>query len=210
VRILLATTNQSKIAELREMMGNLDCELIGLSEADSTQEIEIASTFAENSVLKARHYHQLSGLPTIADDSGLEVEALGGAPGVYSARYAGPEASDVDRIAKLLEEIKDVPPDCRGARFVCAAALVWDHGEKIFKSEVNGVILDAPRGSNGFGYDPVFLYEPLKKTFAELTQFEKAKVSHRGLAFGQLTAWLVESGALDTQKSNDRIVTTAE
>jgi XTP/dITP diphosphohydrolase len=210
VRILLATTNQSKIAELQEMMGNLDCELIGLDEADSTQEIEIASTFAENSVLKARHYHELGGLPTIADDSGLEVEALGGAPGVYSARFAGPEASDADRIAKLLDEMKEVPADRRGARFVCAAALVWDQGEKIFQREVNGVILDAPRGANGFGYDPVFWYEPFKKTFAELTQTEKAKVSHRGLAFRQLTAWLVESGALDTQKSNDRIVTTAE
>ena len=192
------------------MMGNLDCELIGLDEADSTQEIEIASTFAENSVLKARHYHELGGLPTIADDSGLEVEALGGAPGVYSARFAGPEASDADRIAKLLDEMKEVPADRRAARFVCAAALVWDQGEKIFQREVNGVILDAPRGANGFGYDPVFWYEPFKKTFAELTQTEKAKVSHRGLAFRQLTAWLVESGALDTQKSNDRIVTTAE
>lgn len=210
MRILLATTNQSKIAELREMMGNLDCELIGLGEAYSTQEIEIASTFAENSVLKARHYHELSGLPTIADDSGLEVEALGGAPGVYSARYAGARACDADRIAKLLEAMQEVPTGRRGARFVCAAALVWDHGEKIIQSEVNGVILDAPRGSNGFGYDPIFWFEPFKKTFAELTQSEKAKVSHRGLAFGQLTAWLVESGALDTQKSNDRIVTTAE
>ena len=191
-------------------MGNLDWELIGLDEADSTQEIEVASTFAENSVLKARHYHTLSGLPTIADDSGLEVKALGGAPGVHSARYAGPEASDADRIAKLLEEIKDVPPERRGARFVCAAALVWDQGEKIFQSEVNGVLLDAPCGSNGFGYDPIFWFEPAQKTFAELTQSEKAKVSHRGRAFGQLTAWLIESGALDTQKSNDRIVTTAD
>lgn len=192
------------------MMGNLDCELVGLSEANSTQEIEIASTFAENSILKARHYHRLSGLPTIADDSGLEVEALGGAPGIYSARYAGPEASDADRIAKLLDDMKEVPADRRGARFVCAAALVWDQGEKIFQGEVNGMILAASRGSNGFGYDPVFWFEPFKETFAELTQSEKAKVSHRGLAFGQLTAWLVESGALDTQKSNDRIVTTAE
>jgi XTP/dITP diphosphohydrolase len=210
VRILLATTNQSKIAELQEIMGNLDCELIGLTEADSTQEIEVASTFAENSLLKARHYHRVSGLPTIADDSGLEVEALGGAPGAYSARYAGPEASDADRIAKLLDDMKAVPPDRRGARFVCAAALVWDQGEKIFQGEVNGVILDAPRGSNGFGYDPVFLFEPLKKTFAELPQSEKKKVSHRGRAFGQLAAWLIESGPLDTLKSNDRIVTTAE
>jgi len=192
------------------MMGNLDCELIGLNEADSTQEIEIASTFAENSLLKARHYHELSGLPTIADDSGLEVEALGGAPGVYSARYAGPEASDADRIAKLLDDMKEVPPDRRGARFVCAAALVWDQGEELFQGEVNGVILDAPRGSNGFGYDPVFWFEPFKKTFAELAQSQKAKVSHRGRAFGRLKAWLIESGALDTQKSNDRIVTTAD
>ena len=192
------------------MVGNLDCELIGLNNAESTQEIEVASTFAENSLLKARHYSELSGLPTIADDSGLEVEALGGAPGVYSARYAGPEASDADRIAKLLDDMKEVPPGRREARFVCAAALVWDQGEKIFQSEVTGVILDAPQGSNGFGYDPVFWYEPLKKTFAELTQSEKAKVSHRGLAFSQLTAWLVESGPLDTLKSNDRIVTTAE
>jgi XTP/dITP diphosphohydrolase len=209
VRILLATTNQGKLAELRQLIGDRDMELVALIESDSTQEIEIASTFAENAVLKARHYHRLSGLPTIADDSGLEVEALGGVPGVHSARYAGPKATDADRIVRLLEEMKEVPPERRSARFVCAAALVWDRGEKIFQSEVTGVILDAPRGSNGFGYDPVFLYEPFGRTFAELTRPEKAAVSHRGRAFRQLMSWLVESRVLDTTKSNDKIVTTA-
>jgi XTP/dITP diphosphohydrolase len=209
MRVLLATTNPGKVAELRRIMGERGIEIIGLGDSASTEGIETGSTFAENALLKARSYHQLSELPTIADDSGLEVPALGGAPGVYSARYAGATASDDDRVARLLDEMKDLPPQQRSARFVCVAAIVWRGGERVFMGAVRGDILTSPRGANGFGYDPVFFYEPLGKTFAELTPSEKARASHRGRAFRQLADWLNQSGVLDTWESSDKITTTA-
>jgi len=210
VRILLATTNQRKIVEVRRIMDERRIEVTGLVDSASTDEIETGLTFAENALLKARHYHRVSRLPTVADDSGLEVEALDGAPGIYSARYAGPSAGDAGRIAKLLDEMKDLADQGRRARFTCAAAIVWEGGEKVFLDRVEGVILDGPRGGNGFGYDPVFFYEPLGRTFAELTPSEKAEVSHRGRAFRRLAAWLGNSVVLDTPRSGDRIVATAD
>lgn len=210
MRILLATTNRGKIAELKQIMGKKSIDLIGLSDSQSTEPLETGSTFAQNALLKATHYHRLAGIPTIADDSGLEVEALDGAPGVHSARYTGSGADDHARVAKLLEEMKDVPAKRRGARFVCAAAIVWDGGQKVVLEEVRGMILENARGHNGFGYDPIFFYEPLGKTFAELAPNEKTKVSHRGRAFRQLAGWLSQSGVLDTPSSTDRIVTTAD
>jgi XTP/dITP diphosphohydrolase len=210
VRIFLATSNQSKIAEVRLIMGERFIEVAGLTDSASTNEIETGATFAENALLKARYYHKISGLPTVSDDSGLEVEALGGAPGIYSARFAGPGAGDGDRIAGLLYEMKGVPNHLRGAQFTCAAAIVWDGGERVFEDHVQGLILESARGTRGFGYDPIFFYEPLGKTFAELTPSEKADVSHRGRAFRRLAAWLSDSGALDTSRSGDRIGTTAD
>ena len=209
MRVLLASTNKGKISELREIMSGTGVELIGLSESEATESIETGSSFSENALLKASHYHRISGLPTIADDSGLEVEALEGAPGVHSARYAGPGASDEVRLVKLLEEMKEVPAEDRRARFVCAAAIVWVGGHEVFVDEARGEILTSPHGNNGFGYDPVFFYAPLNKTFAELTPSEKSEVSHRGRAFRRLAAWLAESGVLDTPCPADRIVTTA-
>lgn len=205
MKLLLATTNRSKISELKRILGEQPIDLVGLDPAASTEEIETGATFVENALLKARHYHRLTHLPTLADDSGLEVAALDGRPGVASARYAGPGASDADRIMKLLDELKDVADERRAARFVCAAALVWDGGEQVFEDEARGVILRAPRGTSGFGYDPVFLYESLGKTFAELTETEKAEVSHRGRAFRRLAGWLRATRVLDTPKSDDRI-----
>lgn len=191
-------------------MSAQNIEVVGLVDSESTEVIEAGSTFAENALMKAQHYHRSSGLLTVADDSGLEVEALGGAPGIYSGRYAGPDASDADRVVMLLEQMKDLSDERRVARFICAAAVAWDGGGKVFLGEVQGVILKGARGENGFGYDPVFLYEPLGKTFAELTSSEKLEVSHRGRAFRQLTAWLSESRLLDTPRSGDRIVATAD
>lgn len=205
MRILLATTNTGKLAELRQILGEQRIVVVGLSDSASTEEIETGSTFAENALLKARHFHSVSGAPTIADDSGLEVDALGGAPGIYSARYAGVDSGDGDRVAKLLDEMKDVPDQHRRARFICAAAFVWEGGEKVFLGEVHGVILETPRGSNGFGYDPIFFYQPLGKSFAQLAASEKSHVSHRGQAFRRLAAWLGESGVLDSSKPGDRI-----
>ena len=173
-------------------------------------EIETGSTFAENALLKARYYYAQTGITTIADDSGLEVDALRGAPGIYSARYAGPEATDRDRVEKLLGELKGIEAARRGARFVCAAAIRWNAGERVFVDEARGRLLDQARGEGGFGYDPIFYYEPLGRTFAELTEEEKVIVGHRGRAFHHLTGWLSESGLLDTPSSSDRIKNPAE
>lgn len=205
MRILLASTNMGKTVELRQMLAQTGVELAALGDLATAEQIETGSTFSENALLKARYYRDASGLPTIADDSGLEVSALGGAPGVHSARYGGPGVSDADRIKKLLDAMKDVPPEKRCARFVCVAAISWDGGEQAFRGEAVGQILTEPRGVGGFGYDPVFFYEPLGKTFAELTATEKAKVSHRGRAFRQLAEWLRETPALDSSRPGDRI-----
>lgn len=205
MKLLLATTNRGKINELKGILGEQQIELVGLDAADSTEEIETGATFVENALLKARHYHERTGLPTIADDSGLEVFALDGRPGVASARYAGPDASDADRIRKLLGELNGVSDEQRTARFVCAAALVWDGGEQVFEDEARGRILRVPRGAGGFGYDPVFLYEPLGRTFAELSESEKAEISHRGRAFRRLAAWLKAARVLDSAGSDARI-----
>jgi XTP/dITP diphosphohydrolase len=204
--ILLATTNLGKISELEQILGYQGIKVIGLGDTAVPEDIETGSTFAENALLKVRYFHSRSGLLTIADDSGLEVEALGGRPGIYSARYAGPGASDQDRIIKLLDELKEIGPERRGARFVCAAAVVWAGGEKVFTDEAQGLILAAPRGRGGFGYDPVFCYPPLAKTFAELEPAEKAAVSHRGRAFRRMVRWLKASGVLDTLSKGDRII----
>jgi len=206
MQVLLATTNPGKITELRQILIEQGIEIIGLRGLTAPEDIETGSTFAENALLKARYYHHRSGLPAIADDSGLEVEAIGGQPGIYSARYGGPGATDAQRTAKLLAELKNVQGENRSARFVCAAAFVWTGGEQIFQDEARGVILDEPRGSSGFGYDPVFFYPPLGKTFAELAMEEKARVSHRGRAFRRLAVWLKDSGLLDTVSDGDKII----
>ena len=197
MRVLLATTNKGKIHELKRILGEQGIEVVGLDDLATTEEIETGSTFAENALLKARAFHKHSKLPTIADDSGLEVEALDGAPGIASARYGGAGATDSERTAKLLAALRDVPPGNRNARFVCAAAIVWEGGEQVFTGKVEGVVLQEPRGNDGFGYDPIFYYEPLGKTFAELTPAEKTSVSHRGRAFSRLTEWLNDSGLLE-------------
>ena len=202
--VLLATSNEGKLKELSDMLGS-SYLLLGLSDHQSTERIETGSTYAENAVLKARHFHERTGLPTIADDSGLEVRHLGGAPGVLSARYAGPDADDAVRVAALLRELVGVQWKDRRARFVCAAALVWGESEFCFQGSVDGVVTTEPRGSGGFGYDPIFYYQPLEKTFAQMSISEKSQVSHRASAFRQLTAYLSESGLLDTMLRDDRI-----
>jgi XTP/dITP diphosphohydrolase len=190
LKLLLSTTNEGKIRELRRILDDAGYEVIGLGNLATDEELEIGTTFEENALLKARYYHQVSGLPTVADDSGIEVDALNGAPGVYSARYAGAGVTDLDRTKKLLEAIRDVPDEKRGARFVCVAAIVWEGGEKTFLGEARGRLTHELRGTGGFGYDPIFFYDPLQRTFAELTHEEKVKVSHRGQAFQHLVDWL--------------------
>jgi XTP/dITP diphosphohydrolase len=133
---------------------------------------------------------------TLADDSGLEVDALGGRPGVYSARYAGAGANDADKVAKLLAELRAVPAMHRTARFVCVIALVGQGVRETFTGTCAGTITEQPRGAGGFGYDPVFLEPATGRTFAELTRAEKAAVSHRGRALAQLHIWLSEAGEI--------------
>jgi XTP/dITP diphosphohydrolase len=202
MRMMMATTNTGKVTELKRILGDVEVELLSLERGAETESVETGSTFAENALLKARFYHDRSGLITIADDSGLEVGALGGAPGLYSARYG---ATDAERIARLLDDLRDVPVEGRTARFVCAAAIVWEGGERVFSDEVRGRITFEPRGENGFGFDPIFYFEPAGKTFAEMTRDEKSRVSHRGRAFARLAAWLKDAGLLDTSKSGAKI-----
>jgi non-canonical purine NTP pyrophosphatase (RdgB/HAM1 family) len=195
LRLMLATSNPGKVAELRAILASL-FDLGGvtlltprdwptpLSEVDET-----GTTFAENARLKADALAAATGLPALADDSGLCVDALDGAPGLYSARWAGAGASDADRNAKLLLALADVPPERRTARFACAAALAMPGGEtRTAEGVCEGVILNAPRGANGFGYDPLFLLPDLRRTMAELTSEEKNRLSHRALAVSRLSS----------------------
>jgi XTP/dITP diphosphohydrolase len=189
-RLLLASANQGKLRELRAILHGLPVELLGPAEAglgEPPPVEETGDTFLENALLKARAYATWSGLAAVADDSGLEVDALGGAPGVRSARYAGPGASDRANLDKLLAELAGVPPERRTARFRCAAALVDPRaGEWHTEATWEGRLLDAPRGTGGFGYDPVFVPDGWEVTSAEVDQPTKDAASHRGRAFRAL------------------------
>ncbi len=189
-RYLLCTGNPGKINELRELLPP-GLQVSGLAEVGIAPDLpETGSTLAENALQKARMGRELSGLPTIADDSGLEVDALGGAPGVDSAFYAGPAKDDRANVEKLLRELDGVTD--RGAYFRTVIALVDDKGEHVFEGEVRGSIATAPRGSNGFGYDPVFIPEMAQQTFAELDLVTKNAISHRGKAVWKLVRHLAD------------------
>lgn len=187
-KLLVATGNRGKLSEIREILS--DVQVLGLSDLGIKADIEeTGNTFAENACIKAHEISKLTGLPVLADDSGLEVEALNGRPGVYSARFAGDHATDDDNVKKLLNELKDVPQQKRSARFACAMCLIFPDGRKIeaFGVSCSGIILDSKRGDNGFGYDPVFFAPEFGKTFAEMTSEEKNKVSHRKAALAALS-----------------------
>jgi len=186
-KLLVATKNPGKISELEKLLSTTNLEIVNLHSFPSVTDIEeTGTTFKENALIKAHHYFQSTRLLSLSDDSGLSVDILNGQPGVYSARYAGPNASDKARYEKLLTELKDVPLEKRTARFICCLALVGDGIEETFTASTEGQIIFAPRGENGFGYDPVFEYMPLSKTFAELSAEEKSNISHRGKALIQL------------------------
>lgn len=175
---VIATHNHNKVKEFERILAPLH---IGVVTRDLEEVEETGTTFAENAFLKAESACRQTGLPAVADDSGLMVDALNGEPGVYSARYAGEGASDLDRIHKLLENLKDVPEQKRTAKFVSAVCCVFPSGERIdVQGECPGFIAFAPRGDGGFGYDPVFLING--RTFGELSADEKDSVSHRGRA----------------------------
>lgn len=214
MRILVASSNPGKLREYQAMASSLaaaptggealEFDLLPTFASLSAFE-ESAPTFAENAAGKALHYSRFASDAVMTDDSGLVVPALGGAPGVNSARYAGPGASDADRVGKLLAELREYRRAPAGlaqgqrdagatgpaARFVCVLALAKQGNVlAVFSDFVEGVLLDAPRGAGGFGYDPIFLYPPLGKTFAEIPREEKNLLSHRGRAFRKLLAYL--------------------
>jgi XTP/dITP diphosphohydrolase len=181
MRLLIATTNSGKVREYQQLMRGLNCELIGLAEVGITQDVdETGSTYEENARLKAREYAALSGLLTLADDSGLEVDALGGRPGVHSARYAPDSPA---RIRRMLTEMQNVLLDRRAARFQCVIALAWPDGRtEITSGTCEGWITTEARGSNGFGFDPVFYVPERGMTMAELPDDVKNQISHRARA----------------------------
>jgi XTP/dITP diphosphohydrolase len=190
MRLLAATSNAGKAREIAAALAGLGLEVVDVNEAgvgDAPVPDETGTTFHENALLKARYYHELTGLLTVADDSGLEVDILGGRPGLHSARYA---ATDAERIAKLLGELDGVPMQERTARFVCAIALVGENLAETFTGTCEGRIRHTPHGTNGFGFDPVFTPEGDTRTFAEMTRDEKEAVSHRGRALAALAEFV--------------------
>lgn len=190
--LLLASQNPGKLNEMRLLVEGLPFCVVGPREIgihDSPD--EPGATFLENARIKALHYARRSGLLTVADDSGLSVAALDGAPGLYSSRFGGEGASDSDRNRLLLEKLRDVPWERRGARFT--SAVVVASGEAVLfeaQEHVEGKIAPEPRGASGFGYDPLFFFEPFGSTFGEVPHAEKDRVSHRGKAFARLREFL--------------------
>jgi len=189
VKLVLASGNAGKLRELSALLAPLGYELVAQSALGIDTPPETGVTFTENALLKARHAAAVSGFPALADDSGIEVDALGGRPGVHSARYAGEHATDTDNLEKLLVELQGVPPERRTARYQCVIVLARsadDAHPLIAQGTWEGRVLEAPRGTGGFGYDPIFLPRGMQLTAAELPPAEKNARSHRGLALQAL------------------------
>ncbi len=184
MQLVLATQNRDKIREIRNLLKDLPVEIRTVDDFEDFPDIEeTGETLEENAILKARGIAEFTGLAALADDSGLEVDFLGGKPGVYSSRYAGPGCTYADNNRKLLEELKSVPDNKRGARLRTVIAVAWDKDNvETADGTVEGIITSKRIGDNGFGYDPVFFYEPAGMTFAEMTLDEKNRISHRGKA----------------------------
>lgn len=192
MELVLASNNPGKLKEIRAILAPMDIQVVSAAELGFTEEVEeTGQTFAENALLKARTVSAALDRPALADDSGLTVDALDGAPGVYSARYAGPNASDKDNYTKLLEVMAQVPTESRNAAFMCVMACVRPHGAEITsQGRFAGVIAPAPVGQGGFGYDPVFLIPGDGRTVAQLEPGEKNAISHRARALEELVKLL--------------------
>lgn len=188
-QIVLASGNKGKLREFNQLLASLDYEVLPQSAFTDTEADETGLSFVENAILKARHATRISGLPALADDSGLEVDALGGAPGIYSARFAGDQASDEDNNHKLINMLSGFNPEKRAARFQCVLVFMR-HAEDptplVCQGTWEGVIVDVPRGSNGFGYDPLFYIPELDCCSAELSPEQEGQLSHRSKAVAQL------------------------
>jgi XTP/dITP diphosphohydrolase len=196
-QVLIGTRNQGKIQEISNTLKDLPLVLRTLDEFPGvTVPVELDRSYEENALIKAKHYSGQTGLCTLADDSGLEVEALGGAPGVLSARYGGKNVSDEDRVNLLLAELSRA--DNRRARFICVIAIAGLSSATIAYGTSNGSIAKAPKGKNGFGYDPVFIPDGYRETFAELTTNVKDRISHRGRALVKAREYLRTQATLTT------------
>lgn len=194
-KIVLATGNQGKVREMADLLGDFGFDVIAQSEFNVPEVAETGTTFVENAIIKARHAAKITGLPAIADDSGLEVDYLQGAPGIYSARYAGEDANDQQNIDKLLDAMKQVPQEQRSARFHCVLVFMRHENDPtplICHGKWEGRILTEQSGSNGFGYDPVFFVPEENCASAELEPVRKKQLSHRGQALNKLFAALDE------------------
>ncbi len=192
-RLLLASRNRHKLEELRRILRSAgpDLDVVGLDAVRAYDEIpETGATFADNALLKAREGLAHTGLPTVADDSGLTVEALNGMPGVLSARWAGAHGDDEANLRLVLAQLADTPDERLGAAFVCAAAYVDEHREIVVDGRMPGRLVRSPRGTNGFGYDPIFVPDGHDRTSSELSNDEKDAISHRGQALRALVALL--------------------
>lgn len=191
-KLILATNNRHKIAELTALLEGAGVTILTKADFPDFPEIEeSADTLVENALEKSRAIFRKYGIPAVADDTGLEVEYLGGAPGVYSARYAGEGCTFADNNRKLLRELEGVRAESRSARFVTVIAVTYAGGEICLEGDVPGYIATEPRGDSGFGYDPIFVYQPLGKTFAEMGPETKNAVSHRAVALGKFRDWLL-------------------
>ena len=183
-KLLIGTHNESKTREISELLSEIPLDLVSLADIGIVDEVdEYGQTFEENAILKAEGYGKLSGLLTLADDSGIEVDALGGSPGVFSARYVGLNATDKERNKMLISELMNVPDSERTARFRCVVAL-WSPktGVSTYEGKIEGLITTNSRGDNGFGYDPIFFSEEMGKTLAQISSTRKHLISHRGKA----------------------------
>jgi XTP/dITP diphosphohydrolase len=203
--LLVGTRNPGKVREIETILGDVPWRIRSLREyADADVPAETGDTYAANAIIKAQFYARATGICALADDSGLEVEALHGAPGVYSARYAGAGASDADRRALLLAELAQVPVDKRKARFVCAVAIALPDETVVNVSEgvCNGKIIFEPRGSGGFGYDPLFVPDGFDQTFAELSDTIKNQLSHRAGALLKTREFLIASAGTPLLKTS--------
>ena len=199
-KMIFATGHEGKMREVRMILGDLGAEILSLKEAGIQAEAEEnGTTFEENAVIKAKEIMEKTGALVLADDSGLSVDALYGAPGIYSARYGFDDSlDDWGRLLLLLKNMKNVPDGMRQGKFVCVITLVMPGGKVIqARGEANGEILHAATGRNGFGYDPIFYYPPLGKSFAELTPEEKNQVSHRAVALRAFYEKMKEAGYAD-------------
>ncbi len=193
-KLVIASRNDHKIEEMRRILeqAGLDIELVGTAEFPDLPDVEeTGATFAANAMLKARTVSEFTGLPAVGDDSGLCVDALNGMPGIFSARWSGTHGNDRANLELLLAQISQVPTDRRSASFVCAAAYVHPNGtEFVVEGAMNGSLIDAPRGANGFGYDPIFIPQGHQITSAEMTAELKDSISHRGKALAALALHL--------------------